>query len=92
MFRSFEVVCFFFGMERRGVQGQAPRTSCGNKGRQPHEVRQLYGTRHVSLFLGLPCVRFDSTISSNKPAFDKILSYIEKAKAAGGRILVGGTG
>ncbi|KAF9651197.1 delta-1-pyrroline-5-carboxylate dehydrogenase [Thelephora ganbajun] len=28
----------------------------------------------------------------NKPAFDKILSYIEKAKAAGGKTLIGGTG
>ena len=37
-------------------------------------------------------MHFDPTISSNKPAFDKILGYIEKAKAAGGQILIGGIG
>lgn len=31
-------------------------------------------------------------MSSNKTAFDKILGYIEKAKATGGKVLVGGTG
>jgi hypothetical protein len=29
---------------------------------------------------------------SGKPAYDKILSYVEKAKAAGGEVLTGGTG
>jgi acyl-CoA reductase-like NAD-dependent aldehyde dehydrogenase len=31
-------------------------------------------------------------ISSGQPAFEKILGYIEKAKKAGGEILIGGTG
>jgi acyl-CoA reductase-like NAD-dependent aldehyde dehydrogenase len=34
----------------------------------------------------------DQTFCSNKAAFDKILGYVEKAKAAGGQILIGGTG
>lgn len=29
---------------------------------------------------------------SGRPAYDRILSYIEKAKAAGGEILIGGYG
>lgn len=38
--------------------------------------------------------KFDSFMGPviNKAAFDKILGYIEKAKAAGGQILIGGTG
>ena len=92
MFCPLEAICFFLGVERRRFQGQAPGTSCGDQGRQPHEVRQLYGTRHVSSFFGTRLVCFDLTVPSNKPAFDKILGYIGKAKAAGGQILIGGTG
>ena len=40
----------------------------------------------------MPLLYFGLTIPSNKPAFDKILGYIGKAKAAGGQILIGGTG
>ena len=29
---------------------------------------------------------------SNRPAYDKIIGYIQKAKDAGGQILIGGTG
>lgn len=29
---------------------------------------------------------------SGRPAYDKIIGYIEKAKAAGGEVLIGGTG
>ena len=29
---------------------------------------------------------------SGRPAFDKIMSYIKKAKDAGGEVLIGGTG
>jgi acyl-CoA reductase-like NAD-dependent aldehyde dehydrogenase len=29
---------------------------------------------------------------SGKPAYDKIMAYIHKAKEAGGEILIGGTG
>lgn len=36
--------------------------------------------------------RFDQIFPSNKTAFDKILGYIEKAKAAGGQVLIGGAG
>jgi len=46
----------------------------------------------VSSLLGLPLVHFDLTVPSNKTAFGKILGYIGKAKAAGGQILIGGTG
>jgi len=31
-------------------------------------------------------------IFSGKPAFDKITGYIQKAKEAGGEILIGGSG
>lgn len=30
--------------------------------------------------------------SSGRPAYDKILGYIQKAKDAGGEVLIGGTG
>ena len=40
----------------------------------------------------MPSLHFDPTASSNKVAFEKILDYIGKAKAAGGQILIGGTG
>lgn len=29
---------------------------------------------------------------SGRPAFDKIMGYIQKAKDAGGEVLIGGTG
>lgn len=32
------------------------------------------------------------TLCSGKPAYDKILNYIQKAKDAGGEVLIGGTG
>lgn len=32
------------------------------------------------------------TFNSGKPAFDKILGYVEKAKQAGGEVIIGGTG
>jgi acyl-CoA reductase-like NAD-dependent aldehyde dehydrogenase len=31
-------------------------------------------------------------VFSGRPAYDKITGYIQKAKAAGGEILIGGTG
>ena len=46
----------------------------------------------MSSFLGMTVAHFNLTFPSNKPAFDKILGYIGKAKAAGGQILIGGTG
>lgn len=35
---------------------------------------------------------FIITCFSGRSAYDRILSYIEKAKAAGGEILIGGSG
>lgn len=39
-------------------------------------------------------MKFDNFLGPviNKPAFDKILGYIEKAKGAGGQVLIGGCG
>lgn len=48
MFGSLKGLCLFFGMERRGFQGQAPGTSRRNQSWQSHEVRQLHGTCDVS--------------------------------------------
>ena len=44
--------------------------------------------------VGYSVVRLDivDSSSSGKPAFDKIVGYIQKAKEAGGEILIGGTG
>ena len=58
MFRSIEVICFLLGMERWGFQGQAPGASCGDQGWQPHEIWQLYGTSHASLFSVVPQAHF----------------------------------
>ena len=38
VFSPLKAVCFFVGMERRGLQGQAPGTSWGDQGRKPHRV------------------------------------------------------
>jgi hypothetical protein len=34
----------------------------------------------------------DNTNNSGRPSFDKIISYIKKAKDAGDEILIGGSG
>jgi Aldehyde dehydrogenase family len=56
-------------------------------------VEQLHGSSHVRpLSPSVSLLFANRKRDSGRPAYDKIISYIEKAKKEGGEVLIGGTG
>jgi 1-pyrroline-5-carboxylate dehydrogenase len=82
------------------VQGDAPRRGRKDHCRPRHRVRPLHGPGHVSCSMRskvtetreTDLLEFVPRTHSSQGSYDKCLSYVEKAKQAGGEVLAGGVG
>lgn len=93
MFCALKVIRFLFDLviwiQRYSLVGGGKDQSWATVG-----LQQLHGARNVCSLISRQTAHrcTDEQYRRGRPAYDKITGYIQKAKDAGGEILIGGTG